>query len=167
MQGVFFWADDLILRARYRGEDVADEAGRVVEVQIVFKREPGELHLEQLDRLDPVHQPWLAPQHKLRAEPADQVESERVECAGPDRGGLLRPLFCDPLGHLARCLVRVGKDEEPARIYALVDELDDPCGERLRLPGPGAGLQDVGSAAVRGGGGLNNIERFVCADPSV
>ena len=106
----------------------------------MLKREPGELGFEQFDRLDTVHQPGVARQRELRAEPADDVESKGVECSDPHRSGLFGAFVGDPLRHLARRFVRVGENEEPARVHALVDELDDPGGKRLCFPRSRAGL---------------------------
>jgi hypothetical protein len=61
-QGVVFRPDDLVLRARYGGKDVADEPRGIVEVLVVLECEPWELGLEQFDRLDAVHQPGVARQ---------------------------------------------------------------------------------------------------------
>ncbi len=71
---------------------------------------------------------------------------------------LVGPLPGDALGHLARRLVRVGKDKDSARVHALVEQLDHPFCKRLRLSRSRTGFEQVGVPAMLRCGGLFVIQ---------
>lgn len=115
----------------------------------------------EFDRFDPVHEPRIGGNAELVAQPADEVEPERMEGADPHRDGMVGFLGGDPFGHLACGLVRIGQDEDTARINAFFEELNHARGERLGLAGAGAGLEQIGLAAMVGRGGLLVVQRFL------
>ena len=92
-------------------------------------------------------------------ETTDDIETEGVERADPHRGRGLGPLARDPLGHLARRLVRKGQQQDTPRIDALFQKAFDPRDQRLRLAGAGTRFEQIGFAAMRRRCGLQRIKR--------
>ena len=148
-RGVGFGVDNLVLRPRDRGQHVGDDLGRIIEIAVVREPQARELLLEELDRLGPIHHPRVFRQAELRMETTDDIETEGVERADPHRGGGLGPLAGDPLGHLARRLVRKGQQQDAPRIDALFQKAFDTRDQRLRLAGAGTRFEQIGLTAMR------------------
>ena len=92
-------------------------------------------------------------------ETTDDIETEGVERADPHRGRRLRPFAGDPLGHLARRLVREGQQQDAPRIDAFFQKAFDTRDQRLRLAGAGTRLEQISLSAMRRRRGLQRIQR--------
>src|SRR5689334_13260251 len=75
---------DLVLRPRDRGEDIIERTGWVPEISEVLEAESWILLLEQFYRVTLVEQAGVGGQAEAVVEPADYVEAEAVEGAGPN-----------------------------------------------------------------------------------
>ena len=151
-------AHRLVLGPRDGRQDVRDDAGGIVDVPVVPEPEARELVLEKLHRFGPVDQGGVRGQSQFGVETADEVEAEGVEGSDPHRRRRVGPVPGDPVGHLVGGLVREGEDQDAAGIDAVVEQSPHPARERLGLPGPRTGLQQVGRAAVAGRVGLQRVQ---------
>ena len=84
---------------------------------------------------------------------AEDARADRVEGAGPERGGVVRDEFADALGHLAGGLVGEGEQQDLAGVDAVVEQPGHAVGESAGFPGAGAG-DDQRAAGRRGDGGV-------------
>ena len=65
----------------------------------------------------------------------------------------------DPVGHFTGGFVGERKQQDAARIDALVQKTIDPGDKGLRLTGSRPGLKQIGLATMRRGRGLERIRR--------
>jgi hypothetical protein len=105
-----------------------------------------------------IHDREVPRQPRLLAEDAEQPVPGRVE-RPPLHAPAHRP--DEPLGarqHLSRGAPREGEQEDPLRRHPPVDEMRDAIDQRPGLPRAGAGDDQEGAVAVRGGAQLRDVQ---------